>query len=168
MIHIYWGDGKGKTTAAMGLALRMAGRGRPVAVAQFMKGQDSGERAALAQLSNVTLLEVPRQVPFSFSMTEAEAQAESARSLRLLEDAAALARQPGWGLLVLDEVCTAVETGLLPLQAVLDCLDIPAEVVLTGHNPSPALLDRADYITHMEKLRHPYDQGISARPGVEF
>ena len=168
MIHIYWGDGKGQTTAAMGLALRMAGRGRPVAVAQFMKGQDSGERAALALLPSVTLLEVPDQVKFSFLLTEAEFQAESARSLRLLAEAAALARRPDWGLLVLDEVCTAVEVGLLPLQSVLDCLDVPAEVVLTAYNPHPALLDRADYITRMEKLRHPYDKGISARRGVEF
>lgn len=168
MIHIYWGDGKGKTTAAMGLALRMAGRGRPVAIAQFMKGQDSGERTALAQLPNVTLLDIPKEVKFSFALTQEEFQAEADRSLRLLEEAAALARRPGWGLLVLDEVCTAVETGLLPLQAVLDCLDIPTEVVLTGHNPHPALLDRADYITRMEKVRHPYDQGISARNGIEF
>lgn len=168
MIHIYWGDGKGKTTAAMGLALRMAGRGRPVAVAQFMKGKDSGERAALAHLPNVTLLEVPDQVKFTFSMTPEEFRAESARSLDLLTQAAVLARQPGWGLLVLDEVCTAVETGLLPLPAVLDCLDLPTELVLTGHHPHPALLDRADYITRMEKLRHPYDRGISARCGVEF
>lgn len=168
MIHIYWGDGKGKTTAAMGLALRMAGRGRPVAIAQFMKGQDSGERAALALLPNVTLLDIPKEVKFSFALTQEEFQAEADRSLRLLEKAAALARRPGWGLLVLDEVCTAVETGLLPLQAVLNCLDIPTEVVLTGHNPHPALLDRADYITRMEKVRHPYDQGISARNGIEF
>ena len=168
MIHIYWGDGKGKTTAAMGLALRMAGRGRPVAIAQFMKGQDSGERSALALLPNVTLLDVPQQVKFSFALTDAEFQAEAARSLRLLEQGAALARQPGWGLLVLDEVCTAVEAGLLPLQAVLACLAAPAELVLTGHQPHPALLDRGDYITRMEKLRHPYDRGISARNGVEF
>ena len=168
MIHIYWGDGKGKTTAAMGLALRMAGRGRPVVIAQFMKGQDSGERAALALLPHVALLEVPAQVKFSFSLTAEEFQAEAARSRRLLEDAAALARQSGGGLLVLDEVCTAVEAGLLPLQAVLDCLDIPAEAVLTGHRPHPALLERADYITYMKKVRHPYDRGISARSGVEF
>ena len=168
MIHIYWGDGKGKTTAAMGLALRMAGRGQSVAIAQFMKGQDSGERAALALLPNVTLLDIPKEVKFSFALTQEEFQAEADRSLRLLEEAAALARQPGWGLLVLDEVCTAVEAGLLPLQAVLDCLDVPAEVVLTGHQPHQALLDRANYITRMEKLRHPYDRGISARRGVEF
>ena len=169
MIHIYWGDGKGKTTAAMGLALRMAGRGRPVAVAQFMKGQDSGERAALALLPSVTLLEVPDQVKFSFLLTEAEFQAESARSLRLLEEAAALARLPDWGLLVLDEVCAAVNTGLLPLEEVLSCLEAAAcEVVLTGRDPAPELLARADYVTEMKKLRHPYDRGTAARQGVEW
>ena len=133
-----------------------------------MKGQDSGERAALALLPNVTLLDIPKEVKFSFALTQEEFQAEADRSLRLLEEAAALARQPSWGLLVLDEVCTSVEAGLFPLQAVLDCFDVPAEVVLTGHQPHQALLDRADYITRMEKLRHPYDRGISARRGVEF
>ena len=168
MIHIYWGDGKGKTTAAMGLALRMAGRGRPVAIAQFMKGADSGERRALALLPNVTLLEIPPEVKFTFHLPPQERTAEAERSLQLLQQACALSRQPGWGLLVLDEVCTAVEEGLLPLQTVLDSLDTPAEVVLTGHHPHPALLSRADYITHMEKVRHPFDCGISARQGVEF
>ena len=91
MIHIYWGDGKGKTTAAMGLALRMAGRDQSVAIAQFMKGLDSGERSALALLPNVTLLDIPKEVKFSFALTREEFQAEADRSLRLLEEAAALA-----------------------------------------------------------------------------
>ena len=72
LLHLYYGDGKGKTTAAMGLALRMAGRGRPVVIAQFLKGADSGERPALARLPQVTLLPVPERVKFLFAMTEEE------------------------------------------------------------------------------------------------
>ena len=128
MVHLYCGEGKGKTTAAMGLALRMAGRGKRVVVAQFLKGADSGERLART-----------------------------------------LGAQPDCGLLVLDEVCAAVNTGLLPLEEVISCLDRAAgEVVLTGRDPDPALVGRADYITEMGKLRHPFDLGTAARPGVEY
>ena len=171
MIHLYFGGGKGKTTAAMGLALRTAGRGGGVVIAQFLKGADSGERAALARLPGAALLEVPERVKFTFQMTRAEREAEARRSLSLLERAAALARKPGCGLLVLDEALDAVNAGLLPLPALLEALDqLPpeTEAVLTGRDPLPQLLERADYITEMVKVRHPFDRGVSARPGVEF
>ena len=71
-------------------------------------------------------------------------------------------------LLVLDEVCAAVNTGLLPLEDVLDCLDsLSCEVVLTGRDPAPELRDRADYLTEMRKVRHPFDRGVCARTGIE-
>ena len=169
MIHLYCGDGKGKTTAAMGLALRAAGRGMGVVVAQFLKGADSGERIALAQLPQITLLEVPPQVKFTFAMTPEELEAERLRSQALLRRAGELARTEGCGLLVLDEVCGAVSAGVLPLAPVLDLLDqIKAEIVLTGRDPAPALTARADYITRFVSLRHPYDSGQSARCGIEF
>lgn len=169
MIHLYCGDGKGKTSAAMGLAVRMAGRGRKVVIAQFLKGADSGERYALAQLPQVTLLPVPEQVKFSFSMTSEEKQAERARYHSLLEQIAALCADPGLGLLVLDEACAAANTGLVPLERLLDILDrTQAEVVLTGRDPAQQLWARADYITQFTKRRHPYDTGVPARPGVEF
>ena len=168
MIHLYCGDGKGKTTAAMGLALRMAGRGRGVVIAQFLKGEDTGERRALEKLPQVKLLPVPERVKFSFQLTQAEREAEAGRYRELMDRAEAAAGEPGCGLLVLDEVCAAVNTGLLPLERVLSCLDrAQCEVVLTGRDPAAALEERADYITEMKKLRHPYDQGAGAREGVE-
>ena len=101
MLHLYCGNGKGKTTAAMGLALRAAGRGKRVVIAQFLKGADSGERFALAQLPQVTLLPVPDAVKFSFRMTEEERRAEARRYQDLL---AQIRREaPGCFLLVLDE-----------------------------------------------------------------
>lgn len=167
MLHLYCGNGKGKTTAAMGLALRAAGRGKRVVIAQFLKGADSGERFALAQLPQVTLLPVPDTVKFSFRMTEEERRAEARRYQDLLE----LIRQEAQGcfLLVLDEACAAVNTGLLPLEDLLSCLDsLECEVVLTGRDPAPQLVERADYMTSMEAVRHPFEQGISARKGIEF
>ena len=168
MVHLYWGDGKGKTTAAMGLALRMAGRSRGVVIAQFLKGADSGERHALAQIPGVTLLPVPEQVKSSFQLSPEEREAERVRYCRLILQAGAAAEDSQCGLLVLDEVCAAVNTGLLPLEEVLACLDrVPCEVVLTGRDPAPELRERADYSTEMVKHRHPYDRGIHARTGVE-
>lgn len=165
MVHIYYGDGKGKTTAAMGLALRMAGRGRRVAIAQFLKGADSGERRALEQLDNVLVLAVPQQLPFSFQLTEEQRAAERDRYAQMLSR---LAEEP-WDLLVLDEVCDAVEAGLVDEERVLSLLDgSVGEVVLTGHRVSEYFLVRADYVTHMEKQSHPFDRGQSARPGVEW
>ena len=168
MIHLYHGDGKGKTTAAMGLALRMAGRDRSVLIAQFLKGADSGERTALAHLPQVTLLEIPQTIKFSFQLSPQERQEEQVRYQELL---ARLHRccAPSTGLVVLDEVCDAINADLLPLDTLLAFLqNIQAEVVLTGRNPHPQLVELADYITCFEKQRHPYDQGCPARPGVEF
>lgn len=168
MIHLYCGDGKGKTTAAMGLCLRMAGRGKRAVVAQFLKGADSGERAALAALPGVVLLPVPEKVKFSFRLSQSERQAEQSRYLAMLEQAEAA--QP-FDLLVLDEACAAVNTGLLPLERLLSLLDgLPphCEVVLTGRDPPPEFSVRADYITRFEKLRHPYERGVPAREGVEY
>ena len=85
MVHLYCGEGKGKTTAAMGLALRMAGRGKRVVVAQFLKGADSGERYALAMLPQVTLLPLPERVKFSFQLTPEEREAEQVRYLALAD-----------------------------------------------------------------------------------
>ena len=172
MIHLYYGDGKGKTTAAMGLALRMAGRGKKVVIAQFLKGADSGERMALAHVPGIQLLPVPEQIPFSFALAEQERQQEAARYERLLAECLRLAQAPDCGLLVLDEVCDAAATGLLSptqVQKLLDRLSgLQAEVVLTGHAPAPAFFACAHYITCFHKERHPYDAGQQARCGVEF
>ncbi len=165
MVHIYYGDGKGKTTAAMGLALRMAGHGGRVVIAQFLKGADSGERRALEQLNNVRVLAVPQQLPFSFQLTEEQRAVERDRYAQMLSR---LAEEP-WNLLVLDEVCDAVAAGLVDEERVLPLLDgAVGEVVLTGHRVPECFLVRADYVTRMEKQRHPFDRGQAARPGVEW
>ena len=166
MLHIYHGDGKGKTTAAMGLALRMAGRGRRVVIAQFLKCGDSGERFALAKAEGVELLPLPDCLPFTFELTPEQWQQEReryAQMLRQLKERAARA-----DLLVLDEVCDAVDVGLVELEAVLSLLDgYEGEAVLTGRQGQAELLARADYVTRMEKQKHPFDRGVEARIGVE-
>lgn len=172
MIHLYCGNGKGKTTAAMGLALRMAGRGQKVLIVQFLKTENSGERLPLSALPGVTLIPLPEKLKFLWHMTAGERAAEELRCQALLESAMAALRQEKFGLLVLDELCGAVGEELLSVPSVLACLDLctacGTEVVMTGQNPRPELLERADYITEMKKVRHPFDFGHSARIGVEF
>lgn len=169
MIHLYHGPGKGKTTAAMGLALRMAGRGRQVVIAQFLKSSDSGERNILSRLPNIHLLEIPEQLKFSFRLTPQEQLDEQRRYRDMLEQASQLCAHGETGLLVLDEVCDGVNAGLVSPEQLLECLDqVQAEIVITGRNPHPKLTERADYITFFAKERHPFDSGIPAREGVEY
>jgi len=167
MLHIYHGDGKGKTTAAMGLALRMAGRGERVVIAQFLKSEDSGERLALAQLPGVELLPLPDCLPFTFQLTERQREEERERYAGMLARLEELAPQAD--LLVLDEVCDAIDVGLVALDDVLSLLDgHSGETVLTGRQGQEELLSRADYVTRMRKEKHPFDRGEVAREGVEW
>lgn len=171
LIHIYCGEGKGKTTAAVGLAVRHAGFGGKVVMAQFLKDGTSSECRALSKLDNITMLAANPCGKFSFQMTGEEKQQCSAAIGRTFAAATGFAVREGATLLVLDEVCAAVSCGFLPESEVLAFLDGKPdnlEVVLTGRNPSEALQARADYITEMVKRRHPFDKGIGARKGIEL
>lgn len=170
LIHLYCGDGKGKTTAAMGLALRCAGRGKTVVVAQFLKDGASGECRALAKMPQVTVLAANPCGKFSFQMTEEEKTQTADAAARTFAAATGFAVREQARLLVLDEACAAIACGFLDEQALLDFLDgKPAglEVALTGRDPSDALLARADYISEIVKRRHPFDKGVAAREDIE-
>ena len=169
LVHIYCGEGKGKTTCSVGLTVRAAGYGLRVLFMQFLKSGDSSELKVLRQLPEVTVFGTKPIKKFSFQMTEEEKAAERVRQTELLHTA--FQKGASAQLLVLDEVCAALSTGMLSLSEVLTGLDeLPpeTEVVLTGRDPALELLERAHYITEMVKRRHPYDSGISARPCVEF
>ena len=169
MRHIYYGDGKGKTTAALGLALRWVGRGGKVVIAQFLKGADSGERVALQAFPNVTLLPVPETMPFLWNMTPEEREQAAETAQDMLRRSCALTDERT--LLVLDELCGAVETGLIPEELADRCLNqLPqgAEVVMTGRNPPSKWLEQADYVTELCARKHPYERGVQARKGVEY
>lgn len=170
LVHLYCGDGKGKTTAAVGLAVRHSGRGGKVVFAQFLKDGTSGECRVLAKLG-VTVLAANPVGKFSFRMTEEE-RAETAAALgRTFDAATGFAVRERATLLVLDEVCAAVNCGFLPEKTLTEFLESrpdSLEVVLTGRDPSENLQVHADYITEMKKRRHPFDEGVAAREGIEF
>lgn len=169
LIHVYCGDGKGKTTAAMGLAARAAGQGLRVLIVQFLKGMPTGELAALETLRNVTVVRGKEGMKFTCDMNDAD-KAEALRvHTKILQKAA---REAGnYDLAVLDEAAGACGCGLLDVQMLTDFLDSRPEgleVVLTGRNPCAQLLERADYVSEIRKIRHPYDAGVRARKGIEF
>lgn len=170
MIHVYHGDGKGKTTAAMGLALRMLAAGRRVVV-QFLKDGESGEARLLAGHFGVPVFAGKASDKFIWSMTSEELAAT--RELHDGNLASALAELEGAqeGLLVLDEALDALSKGFVDEALVDRALDMSArgiEVALTGRAPSRKIVDKADYITEMRCEKHPYAQGICARKGVEY
>ena len=166
LVHLYYGDGKGKTTAAMGLALRALGSGKRVVVLQFLKGGQSGEIPLLEQLG-VKIYRGKAGQKFVFQMNDAE-KAET-RALQNANLAAAMAEPAD--LLVLDEAGSAWELDMVD-KALLQqaVLQRPAgqECVLTAHAAPQWMLDAADYVTEMKCLRHPYQKGIVARKGIEY
>ena len=249
MVHIYCGDGKGKTTAALGLALRAAGNGVPVMIVRFLKNDGSGEVGILENVPGVYLFPCERQFGFTWTMSE-EQKAEAGEYFTELferawemgcktvrEDVEGAGKADGcmagenWGsdsvsdgssrrdigacgtgssvsgspvsgspvsgspvsgspvstppasapltsppceiraLLVLDEIMAAVNSGFVANERLLAALDHRPdglEVVLTGRGPSEELLSRADYVTEMRAVKHPYEKGVGARKGVEY
>ena len=171
MIHLYYGDGKGKTTAAAGLALRAAGSGRRVIFSQFLKGRRSGEIESFLQSPQVTVLRGDFREKFTFEMNERELKEEAEKSSDLLEEAFAQADSEKADLLVLDEVVSAAERKMISgerLRILIERHRERFEIVLTGRSPSDWMVDAADYVTKMKKIKHPYDSGAAARPGIEY
>jgi len=170
LIHVYCGDGKGKTTAALGLILRAAGRGLKVVLARFLKKPESGELLSLSRLPEVHYVAWEGCAKFSFRMTEQEKQELRVRQNEILEEAFRVARREEAQLLVLDEAIGSCDKELLDETRLLELLrERPKrlEVVMTGRNPGKKILELADYVTEMRKVKHPFERGIPARIGIE-
>ena len=170
LIHVYCGDGKGKTTAAIGLAVRAAGCGLKVAFVQFLKGQQSGELASFEKLANITVIREKLSPKFSFQMNDKEKHETSLVHEQYIKKALELVQDGSCDMLILDEAMGALSCGLLDEELLkhLVC-EKPEqlELILTGRNPPQWLLDKADYVSEIKKIKHPYDAGISARNGIE-
>lgn len=170
-IHIYHGDGKGKTTAAFGLALRCAGGGGKVFVAQFLKDGRSRELDGMRFLPNVSIYAGYQCEKFTFCMNEEERKLARASYQEDLRAIFARVSHGDYQLLILDEVIDAMNTGFVSGQELMEFLlgrPKNLEVVLTGRNPHEKLVELADYVTEMVKQKHPFDKGIGARELIEF
>jgi cob(I)alamin adenosyltransferase len=171
MKHIYFGDGKGKTTAAVGIAVRAAGSNLRVLFVQFLKTEFSGERKVLSEIDNVTLTCCPLELKFTFEMTEQEKLQASKIFKGIFERSVTTALTEKYDMVVFDEVFEAINAGMLSESEVYEFItNAPSgmEIVMTGHNPPQKFMDTADYITEFKKIKHPYDRGITGRIGIEF
>jgi len=169
LIHVYCGDGKGKTTAALGLALRAAGSGVRVLLLQFLKDGKSSEFTALEPVGLIHVVRQTQTFGFSWTLTDAERVQAETYYAGLLERA--FAEAPEYGMLVLDEAIGACASGMIREERLLELLRQKPEcleVVLTGRGPSDAVLGIADYVTEMRKIKHPFERGIAARKGIEY
>lgn len=170
LIHIYCGDGKGKTTAAVGLAVRCAGRGNKVLLVQFLKSRDSGELYSLAKLPDIEIMRGKESKKFTFQMNEEEKLALLIEHNKMFEQVLAKIKNGGYSLLILDEVIGALNAKVFEMPKLIEFLRHKPEnleVVLTGRNPAPELVEIADYVSEMRKVKHPMDKGIMAREGIE-
>jgi cob(I)alamin adenosyltransferase len=169
LIEVYTGDGKGKTTAALGLALRAAGRGLRVYIVQFMKGRtDYGEVAALLHQPNITLVQFGR--PDFVDRDKPDPQ-DVVMAQEALEHGLDILANGQYDVLILDEINVALDYGLLSLDQVLALLDTKpphVELVLTGRYAHPQVIERADLVTEMLSIKHPYHNGIGGRKGIEY
>lgn len=167
LIQIYTGSGKGKTTAALGLAMRAAGHGLKVAVIHFMKIWNYGEVKGLEKLGidlfrygTTELIDPKSPSPIDFE------QADQA-----IEKAEKLVERGDYDILILDEINVAIDFNLIPLRRVFDLLDKKPdnlELVITGRNCPKELMERADLVSVIDKVKHPYSKGMKPRKGIEF
>jgi cob(I)alamin adenosyltransferase len=168
-VQVYTGNGKGKTTAALGLAFRAAGRGLRTYIAQFLKCQPSGELEAAKKLAPLIRIEqfgregfiTVKDGPHDEDISRAGSGLAQAREAMLSGD---------YRIVVLDEVNTAVHFRLLPEADVLDLIDrrpAPVELVLTGRYAPASFIERADLVTEMTAIKHYFEKGVKSREGIE-
>ena len=170
LIQVYTGDGKGKTTCALGLALRAVGQGFKVYMVQFMKGRETGEaKAALGRLApDMTLRYFGRPGLVNLRAPEAE---DLARVREAWDLARQVIRAGEHDLVILDEINLALTFNLVPLTEALEMLKARppwVEVVLTGRQAPPELVELADLVTEMRPLKHYYEAGVKSRRGIEW
>lgn len=172
LVIVYTGDGKGKTTAAMGLALRAAGYGKRILIIQFVKAWFTGEKGGFEHVPGVEFVQAGKGFyKILGDKLPDDEHAEAARGA--LELAQVKISSGDYDVVVLDEVIGTITGGLLPAKALLDLIDSkPPELdlVLTGHRGKdvPGLIERADLATEMVKLKHPYDSGVLARKTIDY
>lgn len=171
LTHVYYGSGKGKTTAALGLAIRAAGSGKKVVIVQFLKGTDTGELISLSRLPDITVLRGTAAKVFVRDMSSEQLEETKMIQNGNLIKALEIVASKKCDLLILDEVLDAYQLGLLDEKLFLNlvrCKPEFLELVITGHKPEDKIIKAADYVTEMVKIKHPYDCGITARKGIEF
>jgi cob(I)alamin adenosyltransferase len=169
LLIVHTGKGKGKTTAAMGLAMRCVGHGMKVGIVQFVKGVwHTGERDVLAKFPDLC---VTRAMGEGFTWDTQDRQRDLAAAARAWETAKEMMADPSYRMVILDELNIVLRYGYLPLAEVLEALKSKSRdlhVVVTGRNAAEELIEIADLVTEMTQVKHPFRSGVKAQVGVEF
>jgi len=172
LVHIYTGDGKGKTTAAVGLAVRAHGQGMNVCMVQFLKCKDSGELETIKKLGGgFELLRSKGIDKFVSQMDDKEKEQCKRETIALFNKATGILADKDIDLLILDEVFGAIRSGMLDVCAVRDFLNSKPdmlEIAMTGRDAPEELVEIADYVMDIQSVKHPFDRGIAARRGIEY
>lgn len=170
LVHIYYGDGKGKTTTGLGLSIRAAGCGYRVLLYQFMKDNGTSERKILEGIANITIVDGLEREKFSVGMTEKEKKDRRVFYEEQFFKITRMARESNYDVLFMDEIIYTIGAGLLDENVVLNYLKKKPqdlEVIMTGNTPGQELIELADYVSEIKKIKHPYDKGKKARLGIE-
>jgi cob(I)alamin adenosyltransferase len=166
-VQVYTGDGKGKTTAALGLALRAAGAGLHVFIAQFVKGMAYSELSSMARFADLVTV---RQYGLRGFILDAPKPGDIAAARDGLREAREAVSSGRYDVVILDEANIATHFGLFPVEELLEVVDLAAgrvEIVITGRRADPRVLERADLVTEMREVKHYYAKGVGARRGIE-
>ena len=169
-IQIYTGNGKGKTTAALGLALRAAGHGMSVKIIQFLKGGVSGELKSLKKLETVELFRVTDAGKYVWDLNDEEQRDMQKRSREMLQASKEWFAQ-GLDILILDEIMAAIKYDIVSLKDVLSLIEARpegTEMVLTGREAPRELVEKADLVSEIKDIKHYFGKGVPARRGIEF
>lgn len=171
LLHIYCGDGKGKTTAATGLAVRAAGCGMKILFVRFLKNENSGELRILDSIPGIEVLRPSRSFGFYDTLSEKE-KTELHRVYGILwREIVEKVESGSYHMLVMDEFTWAYSMEIVKREESVRFLESRPqnlEVVLTGRDPAAELLEMADYVSEIEKRKHPFDRGVCARRGIEY
>ncbi len=167
-VQVYTGNGKGKTTASLGLSLRASGRGKKVAILQFMKGQEYGEHKALKKNEHITIdfFGLPNCI-----RKEDVDQKHIDEANKGIVMAEKLFKENSKDIIVLDEILVSVWFGIIKEETVLNLIDIKPErleLILTGRYATEKIVEKADLVTEMKEIKHYYVQNVPARIGIEF
>lgn len=175
LVQVYTGEGKGKTTAALGLALRTAGHGGKVLIYQFLKppALELGERGVIQEhIGSITMLALDEPWDMFESMGDEQAIQRVKTAIRkAIKKVETDAHEKFYDLIILDEIVFCLAKGLAEMEDVRELIanrDPRVELVLTGRGASQELIDLADLVTEMKPIKHPYEKGISARRGIEY
>lgn len=166
-IHLYTGNGKGKSTAALGLAIRAAGAGKNTFFAQFVKGMHYSELNAIERFPEIKLKQYGRNCFIVNKPTHEDVMAAQLG----FEEVCQLVKANQYNIVVLDEICIALYYELIRTNEVLDLLNskpYEMEIVITGRYAPQELIERADLVTEMREIKHYFNEGVEARLGIEF